>query len=84
MTEIQLKAGIQQKDDCTAGSLLSPLTDDRKRPSYRSIRVLLVIMATTRVLIMAWSRPASTQTNLVPGMSARRLNLCSLCPHHDR
>ena len=56
----QLKDGIQQKDDCTAGSLLSPLTDDRRRLLYRSIRVLLMIMVTTRVLLMAWSRPAST------------------------
>ena len=60
MTEIQLKAGIQQKDDCTAGSLLSPLTDDRRCLLYRSIRVLLMIIVTNRVLLMAWSRPAST------------------------
>ena len=56
----QLEDGIQQEDDCTAGSLLPPLTDDQRRLHYRSIRVLLMIMVTTRVPLMAWSRPAST------------------------
>ena len=78
----QLEDGIQQEDDCTAGSLLPPLTDGQRCLHYRSIQVLLMIMATTRVPLMACSRPASTADYLVPGMSARRLSLCyPAAPH---
>ena len=35
-----------------------------------ALQVLLMNMVTTRVLLMAWSRPASNADYLVPGMPA--------------
>ena len=55
----QLKDGIQLKGDCTAGSLLLSLTDDQRRLHHWAIRVLLMVMVTTRVPLM-WIRPVST------------------------
>ena len=55
----QLKNGIQLKGDCTTGSLLLSLTDDQRRLHHWAIRVLLMVMVTTRVPLM-WIRPVST------------------------
>ena len=49
---------------------LPPLTQGQRCLHFRTITGAAFNLATTRVLLMVWSRPTSTADYLVPGMSA--------------